>query len=170
MRTADSENRLTDYYFFFWKLRRFSEWENFFKKKRTKAVVRTRPPKNRNRRIYITVRTAQHWFIAGPRRFSPKKEYFQKNWFQFWFQNRVQALVPKMDLVLNMGLVPEEMRPGSGSVFTKRTQNGQFYPVKPGNHPTLVSTTWRAEPIKENKIGNLLTQSLVGNREHVLHD
>jgi hypothetical protein len=101
---------------------------------------------------HITVRTAQHWFIAGPRRFSPKKEYFQKNWFQFWFQNRVQALVPKMDLVLNMGLVPEEMRPGSGSVFTKRTQNGQFYPVKPGNHPTLVSTTLkgRANKRKQN--------------------
>jgi hypothetical protein len=112
-----------------------------FFKKRTKAVVRTRPQRTGPAGSQKTVRTAQHWFIAGPRRFSPKKEYFQKIWFQFWFQNRVQVLVPKMDRVLNMGLVPEEIRPGSSSFFTKRTQNGQFYPVKPGNHPTLVSTT-----------------------------
>jgi hypothetical protein len=80
----------------------------------------------------------------------PQRKYFQKFWLQFWFQNRVQVLVRKMDLVLNMGLVPE-IRPGSSSVFTKRNQNSQFYPVKPGNHPTLVSTKLKGRANKREQ-------------------
>jgi hypothetical protein len=55
-----------------------------------------------------------------------------------------------MDPVLNMGLVPE-IRPGSSSVFTKWTQNRQFYPVKPGNHPTLVATKLKGRANKREQ-------------------
>jgi hypothetical protein len=78
VRTADSENRLTDFFFKFGKLRRFSEWENFFLKKRTKAVVRTCPPKNRNRRISHNSQNRPTLVYCWSQTLFPQKRVFSK--------------------------------------------------------------------------------------------